>query len=67
MAIDAGGVGPVGLHRDRGEALVLQEAARQARALTVELVGAVRGLADEDDARVADQVQQAVVILARAA
>ncbi len=61
-AVDAVGVGPVGLDRDGGEALLVDQASGDPRTLAVELVSAVRGLADEDEASVPDAVHQAVVV-----
>src|SRR4029453_1757926 len=44
------------------EATLRDEATRDARALAVELRRAVRGLAEQDEAGVADQVEQRVVL-----
>ena len=60
------GVRPVGFGRDRQKALFADQAFGDARALAVELVGAVRRLADQHKAGIADQVHQAVVIIVRA-
>ena len=62
VAIDAVGVGPVALDRDRGEAVLGDQALGDARALAVELVRSVAGLAEQHDARVADQREQRVVV-----
>jgi hypothetical protein len=64
-AVDPVSIGPVGLDCDRAESLLLDEALRDERALPVELVRAVRGLADQDELRVPDQLQQPVVIARR--
>ena len=67
VAVDAVGVGPVGLDGDAGETLLLDQPAGDQGALAVELVGAVRGLAEQDEAGVADLLQQRVVVVRRAA
>ena len=60
VAIDDCGVGPVGLDGDHGKAAAQDELLRDPRAHPVELRGAVRGLAEQDDLRVADPFEQAV-------
>ena len=62
VAVDAVGVGPVGLDRDGGEAALVDQAPGDAGSLPVELVGAVRGLADQHEPPVAHEVEQAVVV-----
>ena len=62
VAVDAVGVRPVALDRDGGEALLADQALRDPGALAVELVRAVAGLAEQHDARVADQLEQRVVV-----
>ena len=64
VAVDAVGVGPVALDRDRGEAALGDQALGDAGALTVELVRSVAGLPEQDDPRVADQRKQRVVVAA---
>ena len=56
-------VGPIALDRNRGEATLLDQAPGDAGALSVELVRPVRGLADEDEAPVTDEVEQRVVVV----
>ena len=58
VAVDPVGVGPVGLGRDRAEALLLDQPLCDLGASLVELVSAVRALADQHDARVANQLLQ---------
>jgi hypothetical protein len=57
-AIDAIRVGPVRLDRNNVELFLPDERARQVRANPVELVRAVRGLPDEHNTRVINQVKQ---------
>ena len=64
-AVDPERVGPVGLDGDGVESLLANEAFRQDGALPVELVRAVRGLADQDEARAADPVEERVVVRGR--
>ena len=64
VAIDPVRVGPVALDRDDGEAELVDQPARDAGPLAVELVSAVRGLADEHELLVADEIEQRVVIVA---
>ena len=63
VAVDAVCVGPVGLGRHRREAQLVDQAAGDPGPLPVELVGPVRCLADEDEAPVADPVEQRVVVV----
>ena len=63
VAIHPIGVGPVRFHRDRGEAALVDQPPGDARPLPVEVVRAVRGLADQDDAAVTDEIQQPVVVV----
>ena len=56
-------VGPIALDRNRGEAMLLDQTPGDAGALSVELVRSVRGLADEDEAPVTDEVEQRVVVV----
>ena len=58
VVVDARGVGPVGLDRDEVEAAPHDELLRDARAHPVELGRPVRRLAEQDDARVADALEQ---------
>jgi hypothetical protein len=59
-------VGPVGFDGDGVETLLLEQPLRDARALVVELVAAVRRLAEEHEARVADPIEERVVVVALA-
>jgi hypothetical protein len=62
VAVNAGGVGPISLDGDRGEAVLRDQALRDPCSLAVELVCAVAGLAQQHDARVADPGQERVVV-----
>ena len=62
VAADAIGVGPVTLDRHGGEPELLDQPARDPRALAVELVGAVACLAEQHEARIADPLEQRVVV-----
>src|SRR2546421_12936838 len=66
VAVDAVGVRPVGLDGDGVEALLNDQTFSYLRPLAVELVRAVRSLAQQHEARFADQLQQRVVIRRRA-
>ena len=66
VAPDAGGVGPVALDRHTREPLLHDQPSRYPGPFAVELVGAVAGLAEQDHAGVADQLQQHIM-LSRAA
>ena len=57
VAVDAGGVGPVGLDRDDREAVPLDQPPRDRRAGAVEFGRAVAGLAEQDDPRVGEAVE----------
>ncbi len=59
MRVDAGRVGPVRLHRHYGEAVVTHELLGDGRANSIELVGAVTGLAQENDLRIGVAVDEA--------
>ena len=59
VAIDPVGVRPVGLDRDGGEALLAISRWVIWRALAIELVRAVRRLADQHEPRVADRSRSA--------
>ena len=63
VPIDATGVGPVGLGRDRSKSMLDNEPLRDPCALAVELVCAVRGFADQHEAGVANGVDERVVIV----
>jgi len=67
VAVDAIGVGPVALDRDGAEAALGDQPARDAGARLIELVRAVRGLAQQHEARVADAAQQLVELVVAAA
>jgi len=58
-AVDGGGIRPVCLHRDDGEAVPLDEALRDGGAGAVEFRRAVARLAEEDDAAVRETVEEA--------
>ncbi len=58
VAVHAGRVRPVGLDGDDPEAVRADQLARQARPQGVELRGAMRGLADEDEPRVPDALEE---------
>src|ERR1019366_3103277 len=60
VVVDPGSVGPVALHRDEVEASTGDELARDARAHAVELARAMRRLAQQDEARVADSIDERV-------
>ena len=60
VAVDAGGVRPVGLDRHRAEASVDDELPRDTGPHLIELRGAVGGLAEQHDPGVADAIQQRV-------
>ncbi len=62
VAIDAEGVWPVGFGSNRTEPAFLNEPTSDSGALTVELLRAMTRLADQDEAGVADLVQQAIVV-----
>ena len=55
VAVDAVGVRPVGLDRHGRKAFLFDEPLRDLRALAVELVRAVRRLAEQHEPRVADE------------
>jgi hypothetical protein len=59
VVIDPRGVGPVGLDRDDLEAAPRDQLLGDPRAHPVELAGAVGGLAEEDDPRIADAIEEA--------
>ena len=58
VVVDAGGVGPVGLDRDDGEAVPLDQPPGDRRARAVELRGAVRRLAEQHHLGVGVAVEQ---------
>ena len=58
VAVDPGGVRPIGLHRDRPEAPVSDELARDAGPHPVELRGAMGGFPEQDHAGVPDPIEQ---------
>src|SRR5919106_2477740 len=62
VAVDAVRVGPIGFDRDRREAFLLDQPLGDLGALAVELVRAVRRLAEQREARIADQVHERVVV-----
>ncbi len=62
IAVDAIGGGPVGFDGHGAEAFVFDEQAGEPGALAVDLVGAVRGRAQEPHARVADGGEQGGVV-----
>ena len=66
VAVDPVGVGPVGLDRHGGESTFVNEPTGDAGPLPVELVRPVRGLADQDEAPVADEIEQRVVVVSSA-
>ena len=66
VAVDAIGVGPVGLDGHGVEALLADQPLGDLGTLPVELVRAVRGLADQHEAGVADQLQEGIVVVGRA-
>src|SRR5207237_1218550 len=63
--VDAIGIRPICLDIDGVEALLGDESLGDLRAVAVELVRAVRRLADQDEMRVADEREQVVVVAAR--
>ena len=60
------GVGPIGLHCDRGKALFPDQTFRDLGSDPVELVGSVRGLANEDVRRFTDYFEDRIKIRGRA-
>src|SRR6266850_8299858 len=62
VAIDAISVRPIGFHRDRREVFFLDEPLRDLGALAIELVRAVGCGAQQHDARVANQVDERVIV-----
>ena len=64
-SVDAVGVGPVALDGDRGEPLLGDQPLRDLGARTVELVGSVGRLADQDEARLRRPLEQRVVVRGR--
>lgn len=62
VAVDPIAVGPVALHRDEGEALLLDQPLAQHGMPGVILIGAVRGLAQEDVTGARKAVQQRVEV-----
>ena len=57
------GVGPVPFDRHHGEPQFVDEPASDARPLPIELVGAVRRLADQHDPPIPDETEERVVVL----
>jgi len=66
VAVDAVRVGPVGLDRDGVEAALDDQPPGQRGSLAVEVVGAVRRLADQREARVGEQLEERAVVAGRA-
>ena len=62
VAADAVGVGPVALDGHSREPELLDQPPRDARALAVELVRPVAGLAEQHEPRVAHQLEQRVIV-----
>ena len=62
VPVDAVGVGPVGLDGHGGEALLLDEAPRDERPFAIKLVRPVRRLTEQHDTRVADPMDERVVL-----
>jgi hypothetical protein len=62
VAIDGVSVGPVGFHRHAGETFFVNEPLRDLGTLAVELVRAVRRLAEQREARLADPIHQRIVV-----
>ena len=58
VVIDARRVRPVPFDRDERESFAFDQLAGDSRAHAVELRGAMRGFADQHDARVTDALQQ---------
>ena len=65
VAVDAIGVGPVGLDGHGVEPLLADQPLGDLRPLPIKLVRAVRGLADQDETGVADQFQEGIVVVGR--
>src|SRR5439155_21998836 len=63
VTVDPRRIGPVGLDRDDGEAMIDDQALRDRGAGTVELRGAVRRLAEQHDPRVAEPVEKSAECL----
>jgi len=62
VAVDTVGIGPIGLDRHRGEPALVDEATGNTGSLPVELVRAVRGLADQNETPVPDEIEQCVIV-----
>src|SRR5690349_16335043 len=58
VAVDTGGVRPVGLDRDDGEAVTLDQATADGRAGAIKFGGAVARLAEQDQAGVGEALEQ---------
>jgi hypothetical protein len=65
-AIDPIAVRPIAFDGDEGESLLLDEALRDLRAPGIELGGAMRRLAEQQEARIANQLQQRVEVVGAA-
>jgi hypothetical protein len=63
VVIDAQCIGPVAFDRDGSKPVVLDQPARERGAVVVELVRAVRRLADHHDALVGDEVDEPIDVL----
>ena len=63
ISVDPVGVRPISLDGDDREAQFVDQAPGDPGALAIELMGAMGCLADQDEAPVADEAQQRVVIL----
>src|SRR3954471_8716125 len=61
-AVDAVGIGPVRLDRNSVESSFLDETARDGGALRIELMRAMRRLADKDDLRTFETQQQRIEV-----
>src|ERR1700722_1147760 len=58
ILVDSRSIGPIGLDRDEVEALAQNQFLRDARAHPVELRSSVSGLAEQDDLRIGDPIEQ---------
>ena len=62
VPIHAVGVRPIGFNGYRAEAFLDDQTLGDLRALVIEVVGAVRSLAEEDESRIANEVEQWAVV-----
>src|SRR5919109_4927125 len=63
VTIDSIGVWPVGFNCNRAKAFFRDEPFGEFGSLAIEIVGTMRRLADQGKTRIADEVQQSIVIV----